>query len=88
MATNLKVGKTIDAFAHLTTPFTPQNPFAPWGVSPQAKRLLFLLKKNIPQNSLQDIFLISPLRSTCRSRAESRGPCRTGRDRSSRWASG
>ena len=42
MATNLKVGKTSDALAHLTTPLAPQNPFAPWGVSPQAKRLLSL----------------------------------------------
>ena len=39
MATNLKVGKTIKALANLTTPFTPQTPFAPWGVSPQAERL-------------------------------------------------
>ena len=44
MATNLKVGKTIQALANLTTPIAPQNPFAPWGVSPQAKRLLSSLK--------------------------------------------
>jgi len=36
---NLTVGMTINAFTNLTTPFAPQNPFAPWGVSPQAKRL-------------------------------------------------
>ena len=40
MVTNLKVGKTIKAHANLTTPLTPQAPFAPWGVSPQAERLL------------------------------------------------
>ena len=40
MGANLKVGKTSDALANLTTPLAPQNPFAPWGVSPQAKRLL------------------------------------------------
>ena len=40
MATNLKVGMTSDVLANLTTPFTPQTPFAPWGFSPQAKRLL------------------------------------------------
>ena len=40
MIANLKVGKTINVCANLTTPLTPQNPFAPWGVSPQAKRLL------------------------------------------------
>ena len=39
MIANLKVGKTIKALANLTTPLTPQNPFAPWGVSPQAERL-------------------------------------------------
>ena len=39
MIANLKVGKTCDTFAHLTTPLTPQTPFAPWGVSPQAERL-------------------------------------------------
>ena len=39
MVANLKVGKTSDAFANLTTPIAPQNPFAPWGVSPQAERL-------------------------------------------------
>ena len=39
MATNLKVGMTIKVLANLTTPFAPQNPFAPWGVSPQAERL-------------------------------------------------
>ena len=37
MIANLKVGKTIKALANLTT---PQTPFAPWGVSPQAERLL------------------------------------------------
>ena len=40
MIANLKVGKTFDAFTNFTTPLTPQTPFAPWGVSPQAKRLL------------------------------------------------
>ena len=40
MIANLKVGKTIKALANLITPFAPWNPFAPWGVSPQAKRLL------------------------------------------------
>ena len=40
MATNLKVGKTFDVFTNLTTPQTPPIPFAPWGFSPQAKRLL------------------------------------------------
>ena len=40
MIANLKVGKTIKALANLTTPLTPQTPFAPWGVSPQAERLL------------------------------------------------
>ena len=40
MATNLKAGKTIRALANLTTPQTPQTPFASWGFSPQAKRLL------------------------------------------------
>ena len=30
---NLKVGKTIKALANLTTPLTPQNPSAPWGVA-------------------------------------------------------
>ena len=41
MATNLKVGKTNKAIANLTTPF------APWGVSPQAERLLFLLSPRL-----------------------------------------
>ena len=41
VVTNLKVGKTIKALANLNTPFTPQNPSAPWGFCPQAKRLLF-----------------------------------------------
>ena len=36
MVTNLKVGKTSDALANLTTPLAPLTPFAPWGVSPQA----------------------------------------------------
>ena len=40
MGANLKVGKTIKARTYLTTPFAPQTPFAPWGFSPQAKRLL------------------------------------------------
>ena len=40
MFANLKVGKTIMALANLTTPQTPQTTFAPWGVSPQAERLL------------------------------------------------
>ena len=40
MFANFKVGKTIKALANLITPLTPQTPFAPWGVSPQAKRLL------------------------------------------------
>ena len=40
MVANLKVGKTSDSLANHTTPLAPQNPFAPWGVSPQAKRLL------------------------------------------------
>ena len=39
MGANLKVSKTIKALAYLTTPFATQNPFAPWGVSPQAERL-------------------------------------------------
>ena len=39
MGANLKVGKTIKARTNLTTPFATQNPFAPWGVSPQAERL-------------------------------------------------
>ncbi len=39
MIANLKVGKTIKALANLTTPLTPQTPFAPWSVSPQAERL-------------------------------------------------
>ena len=49
MATNLKVGKISDALANLTTPQTPQTPqttFAPWGVSPQAERLLLSITKN------------------------------------------
>ena len=33
MGANLKVGKAIKALANLTTPFAPQNPFAPWGVA-------------------------------------------------------
>ena len=37
MIANLKVGKTNKAIANLTTPLAPQNPFAPWGVSPQAE---------------------------------------------------
>ena len=37
---NLKVGKTAPTLAYLSTPLTPQTPFAPWGFSPQAKRLL------------------------------------------------
>ena len=37
MIANLKVGKTTKALANLTTPQTPQTP---WGVSPQAERLL------------------------------------------------
>lgn len=40
MRANLKVGKTIKTPANLTTPFFPLNPFASWGVSPQALRLL------------------------------------------------
>ena len=40
MFADLNVGKTIKALANLTTPLAPQTPFAPWGVSPQAKRLL------------------------------------------------
>ena len=47
MIANLKVGKTTKALANLTTPLTPQNPFAPWGVSPQAERLLFLLSPRL-----------------------------------------
>ena len=39
MIANLKVGKTTKALANLTTPQNPQNPFAPWGNSPQAERL-------------------------------------------------
>ena len=39
MRANLKVSKIINVCANLTTPLTPQNPFAPWGVSPQAERL-------------------------------------------------
>ena len=39
MVTDLKVSKTSDALANLTTPIAPQNPFAPWGNSPQAERL-------------------------------------------------
>ena len=42
MIANLKVGKTAPTLANLTTPLTPQTPFAPWGVSPQAKCLLSL----------------------------------------------
>ena len=44
MIANLKVGKTIKALANLATPFAPQNPSAPWGFSPQAKRLLCFFK--------------------------------------------
>ena len=40
MCANLKESKTIKTPANLTTPFAPLNPFAPWGVSPQASRLL------------------------------------------------
>ena len=40
MVANFKVDKTSDALANLTTPLAPQNPFAPWGFSPQAERLL------------------------------------------------
>ena len=47
MGIYLKVGKTCDAFAHLTTPLTPQTPFAPWGFSPQAKRLLSPLERQV-----------------------------------------
>ena len=43
MFANFKVGKTTKALANLTTPLTPQTPFAPWGVSPQAERLQLLL---------------------------------------------
>ena len=39
MVTNLKVSKTAPTLANLTTPSAPQTPFAPWGDSPQAKRL-------------------------------------------------
>ena len=42
MLANFKVSKTTDALANLTTPLTPQTPFATWGVSPQAERLLAL----------------------------------------------
>ena len=42
MSDNLNVSKTSDALANLTTPLIPQTPFAPWGVSPQAFRLLSL----------------------------------------------
>ena len=44
MIANLKVGKTFDVFTSLTTPFTPPTLFAPWGFSPQAKRLLCFFK--------------------------------------------
>ena len=40
MFANFNMGKTIKTPANLTTPFTPQNPSAPWGFSPQAERLL------------------------------------------------
>ena len=40
MVTNLKVSKTNKAIANLATPFTPQTTQTPWGVSPQAERLL------------------------------------------------
>ena len=40
VGTNLKVGKTAPTLANLTTPLAPQNPFVPWGFSPQAERLL------------------------------------------------
>ena len=42
MVANLKVGKTSDSLANLTTPLAPRNPLTPWGDSPQAKRLLSL----------------------------------------------
>ena len=51
MVTNLKVGKTNKAIANLTTPIAPRNPFAPWGDSPQAKRLLYLLSLSSPSLS-------------------------------------
>ena len=37
------MGKTSDALANFTTPIAPQTTFAPWGDSPQAKRLLSAL---------------------------------------------
>ena len=51
MATNLKVGKTTKALANLTTPLTPQTPFAPWGNGPQAERLLSALPALFPTPS-------------------------------------
>ena len=36
MIANLKVRKTINVCANLTTPLTPQNPFAPWGIYARA----------------------------------------------------
>ena len=37
MVANLKVGKASDAFTYLTTPLTPQNPLAPWGIYARAR---------------------------------------------------
>ena len=34
---NLKVGKAIYAPTNLATPFTPQNPFATWGIYARAQ---------------------------------------------------
>ena len=53
MIANLKVGKTIKALANLTAPLTPQTPFAPWGVSPQAERLLSLFFSSLFINQFQ-----------------------------------
>ena len=37
MIANLKVGKTAPTLANLTTPLTPQNSFAPWGIYARAR---------------------------------------------------
>ncbi|MBQ5829041.1 MAG: hypothetical protein IIW45_02400 [Alistipes sp.] len=74
---NLKAGKTIKALANLTTTFTSQNPFAPWGVSPQAKRLLSLLFSSLFINQFQFFvaetsrfnFILLPLYDCVRARA-------------------
>ena len=54
MIANLKVGKTIKARTYLTTPFAPQNPFAPWGNA----RRRNACKRLLHPNSLIDRYSI------------------------------